>query len=152
MIGNKIRPSPGLAPKIRAAIGAPAARDFLLAQNTAAISSAVLNFRARAVRVVIHRIIASRTAADPRQAIDRVNRLIASSHLQSQKDALRAALAGQYDSGANLPKPPLYLILLEHPANRIIEGRPYKSPADLDRVDGIGPRTIERLKPHLEIR
>ena len=40
----------------------------------------------------------------------------------------------------------------EATANRIIEGRPYKSPADLDRVDGIGPRTIERLKPHLEIR
>jgi len=62
MIGSKISPSPGLAPKIRAAIGAPAARDFLLAQNTAAISSAVLNFSARAVRVVIHRIMASRTA------------------------------------------------------------------------------------------
>ncbi len=62
-----------------------------------------------------------RTAADPRQAIDRVDRLIASSHLQSQKDALRAALAGQDDSSANLPKPPLYLILLEHPANQIIQ-------------------------------
>lgn len=51
-----------MAPKIRAAIGAPAARDFLLAQNTAAISSLVLNFKARAVRVVIHRMTASRTA------------------------------------------------------------------------------------------
>ncbi|MBN8456951.1 MAG: helix-hairpin-helix domain-containing protein [Verrucomicrobia bacterium] len=40
----------------------------------------------------------------------------------------------------------------EATANRIIEGRPYKSPADLDRVEGIGPRTLERLKPHLEIR
>ena len=52
MIGSRIRPRPGCAPKISAAIGAPAASDFLLAQNTAAISSARLKCRARAVRVV----------------------------------------------------------------------------------------------------
>ena len=66
MIGSKIRPRPGLAPKIKAAIGAPAARDFLLAQNTAAISSAVLNFKARAVRVVSHRMMASKIALPTR--------------------------------------------------------------------------------------
>jgi len=34
-------------------------------------------------------------------------------------------------------------------ANRIIEGRPYKSLADLDRVSGIGEKTLERLKGNL---
>ncbi|MCY1456296.1 hypothetical protein D9M71_735060 [compost metagenome] len=62
MIGSRIRPRPGCAPKISAAIGAPAARDFLLAQNTAATSSAGLKRRARAVRVVIQRISASNSA------------------------------------------------------------------------------------------
>lgn len=40
----------------------------------------------------------------------------------------------------------------EATANRIIEGRPFKSAADLDRVPGIGPGTLARLKPHLDIR
>jgi competence protein ComEA len=40
----------------------------------------------------------------------------------------------------------------EATANRIIEARPFKTAADLDRVPGIGPGTLERLKPHLEIR
>ncbi len=35
-------------------------------------------------------------------------------------------------------------------ANQITEGRPYKNLDDLDRVDGIGPKTLELLKPHLE--
>jgi competence protein ComEA len=35
-------------------------------------------------------------------------------------------------------------------ANRIIEGRPYGKPADLEKVDGIGARTIERLLGYLE--
>lgn len=34
-------------------------------------------------------------------------------------------------------------------ANRIIEGRPYKSPADLDRVPGIGAATLQELLPLL---
>jgi competence protein ComEA len=37
-------------------------------------------------------------------------------------------------------------------ANRIIEGRPYRRPADLDRVDGIGEATLKRLLPLLEIK
>lgn len=36
-------------------------------------------------------------------------------------------------------------------ANRIIEGRPYVSVDDLDRVPGIGGKTLERLKPFLAI-
>ncbi|MCS7068565.1 MAG: ComEA family DNA-binding protein [Meiothermus sp.] len=32
-------------------------------------------------------------------------------------------------------------------AQRIIEGRPYRSIEDLDRVKGIGPRLLERLRP-----
>jgi DNA uptake protein ComE-like DNA-binding protein len=39
----------------------------------------------------------------------------------------------------------------EKTANRIIEGRPYRSVADLGRVDGIGEATLKRLKPHLTI-
>lgn len=35
-------------------------------------------------------------------------------------------------------------------ANRIIEGRPYHKPEDLEKVDGIGARTIERLLGYLE--
>lgn len=34
-------------------------------------------------------------------------------------------------------------------ANRIIENRPYDSPADLTRVPGIGPATLERIRPFL---
>jgi len=34
-------------------------------------------------------------------------------------------------------------------ANRIIESRPYSSPEDLLRVNGIGPRTLEGLRPYL---
>ncbi len=36
-------------------------------------------------------------------------------------------------------------------ANRIIEGRPYKTIEDLLEVSGIGPKTLEKLKPHLKI-
>lgn len=32
-------------------------------------------------------------------------------------------------------------------AKRIIEGRPYRSLEDLDRVKGIGPKLLERLRP-----
>lgn len=32
-------------------------------------------------------------------------------------------------------------------AQRIIEGRPYRSLEELDRVKGIGPRLLERLRP-----
>ena len=35
-------------------------------------------------------------------------------------------------------------------ANRIIEGRPYKALADLDEVDGIGGKTLERLAKYLD--
>lgn len=35
-------------------------------------------------------------------------------------------------------------------ANRIIEGRPYGKPADLEKVDGIGGKTVERLLRYLE--
>lgn len=37
-------------------------------------------------------------------------------------------------------------------ALRIIEGRPYKSVDDLDRISGIGSKTLERIKPLLEVR
>ncbi|MGJ8641788.1 MAG: helix-hairpin-helix domain-containing protein [Luteolibacter sp.] len=36
-------------------------------------------------------------------------------------------------------------------ANRIIEARPYKIPRDLLNVEGIGPKTLERLEPFLEL-
>lgn len=62
-----------------------------------------------------------RPATGPRQTIDQVDRLIASSQIESQKDALRAALAGQYDSSVSLLKLPVFLILLEHPANQVVE-------------------------------
>ncbi|MCF7674325.1 MAG: helix-hairpin-helix domain-containing protein [Akkermansiaceae bacterium] len=39
----------------------------------------------------------------------------------------------------------------ETTANRIIEARPFKSLDDLRRVDGIGPKTLERMKPHLTL-
>lgn len=32
-------------------------------------------------------------------------------------------------------------------AQRIIEGRPYRSIEELDRVKGIGPKLLERLRP-----
>lgn len=35
-------------------------------------------------------------------------------------------------------------------ANRIIAGRPYKQASDLLNVQGIGPKTLERLRPNLE--
>ncbi len=35
-------------------------------------------------------------------------------------------------------------------ANRIIEGRPYRSATDLDKVDGIGEKTLARLAPYLD--
>ena len=34
-------------------------------------------------------------------------------------------------------------------ANRIIEGRPFQNANDLSRVPGIGPKTLEKLRPHL---
>lgn len=34
-------------------------------------------------------------------------------------------------------------------ANRIIEGRPFRKPADLTRVSGIGEATLKRLRPYL---
>ena len=34
-------------------------------------------------------------------------------------------------------------------ANRIIESRPYRTPNDLLKVSGIGPKTLEKLKPYL---
>ncbi|MGB0993570.1 MAG: helix-hairpin-helix domain-containing protein [Akkermansiaceae bacterium] len=37
----------------------------------------------------------------------------------------------------------------EKTANLIIEGRPYQKPEDLLKVDGIGKKTLEKLKPHL---
>jgi len=37
----------------------------------------------------------------------------------------------------------------EATANRIIEGRPYRKPADLLKVPGIGKKTLEKLKPFL---
>ena len=37
-------------------------------------------------------------------------------------------------------------------ANRIIEGRPYKKTGDLLEVQGIGPKTLEKLKPHLKVK
>ncbi len=35
-------------------------------------------------------------------------------------------------------------------ANRIIEGRPYRKPSDLEKVDGIGAKTVERIKGFLD--
>ncbi len=32
-------------------------------------------------------------------------------------------------------------------AQRIVEGRPFRSLEDLDRVKGIGPKLLERLRP-----
>jgi competence protein ComEA len=39
----------------------------------------------------------------------------------------------------------------EKTAAAIIEGRPYKAIEELSRVQGIGPKTLEKLKPFLEI-
>ena len=36
-------------------------------------------------------------------------------------------------------------------ANRIIGGRPYKKAADLLNVEGLGPKTLERLTPYLQL-
>lgn len=36
-------------------------------------------------------------------------------------------------------------------ANRIIEARPFKTPRDLLNVEGIGPKTLERLAPYLQL-
>ena len=36
-------------------------------------------------------------------------------------------------------------------ANRIIGGRPYKKPEDLLNIDGVGLKTLERLKPFLQL-
>jgi len=36
-------------------------------------------------------------------------------------------------------------------ANRIIEARPFKTPRDLLNVEGIGPKSLEKLAPHLEL-
>jgi len=35
-------------------------------------------------------------------------------------------------------------------ANRIIEGRPYQKATDLLQVNGIGPRTLDDIRPHLQ--
>lgn len=34
-------------------------------------------------------------------------------------------------------------------ANKIIEGRPYRKPEDLTKVNGISANTLKKLKPHL---
>lgn len=39
----------------------------------------------------------------------------------------------------------------EATANRIIQARPFKKPADLLNVEGIGPKTLERLSPFLQV-
>ena len=36
-------------------------------------------------------------------------------------------------------------------ARRIIDGRPYRSVEDLDRVKGIGPKTLEKLRPLVRV-
>ncbi len=35
-------------------------------------------------------------------------------------------------------------------ARRIVEGRPYRQVEDLLRVKGIGPATLERLRPYVQ--
>lgn len=35
-------------------------------------------------------------------------------------------------------------------AARIVQGRPYRSVDDLDRVKGIGPATLDKLRPYVE--
>jgi competence protein ComEA len=37
-------------------------------------------------------------------------------------------------------------------AKRIIEGRPYRSVEDLDRVQGIGPATQAKIRPLVTVR
>ena len=36
-------------------------------------------------------------------------------------------------------------------ANRIIQGRPYAAIEDLDKVEGVGPKTLEKLKKYVQI-
>jgi competence protein ComEA len=36
-------------------------------------------------------------------------------------------------------------------ANAIVAGRPYRSAAELDRVRGIGPKTLEKLRPFVAV-
>lgn len=36
-------------------------------------------------------------------------------------------------------------------ARRIIAGRPYRSVEDLERVSGIGPKTLELLRPRVTV-
>lgn len=37
-------------------------------------------------------------------------------------------------------------------ARRIVSGRPYREVDELVRVKGIGPKTIERIRPYVVIR
>ena len=37
-------------------------------------------------------------------------------------------------------------------AERIVSGRPYKSVDDLIKVQGIGPATLEKIRPHLVVQ
>ena len=55
--------------------------------------------------------------------------------------------------GDGLHKPSMKLPGVgEATANRIIEARPFKTPKDLLKVEGIGPKTWARLAPFLEIQ
>lgn len=40
----------------------------------------------------------------------------------------------------------------EHRAQAILDGRPYASVEDLERVSGIGPKTVEQLRELVEVR
>jgi Holliday junction resolvasome RuvABC DNA-binding subunit len=40
----------------------------------------------------------------------------------------------------------------EKMANRIIENRPYKTPKDLLKVPGIGPKTLEKIEGYLRMK
>ena len=39
----------------------------------------------------------------------------------------------------------------EELANRIISARPFKAPADLLKVSGIGPATLKKIQPHIQL-
>jgi competence protein ComEA len=39
----------------------------------------------------------------------------------------------------------------ENLAHRIVAGRPYASVEDLQRVSGIGPKTLELLRPRVTV-
>ncbi|PQJ30223.1 hypothetical protein BSZ32_02230 [Rubritalea profundi] len=39
----------------------------------------------------------------------------------------------------------------ETTANAIIEGRPFKLVTDITKVRGIGPKTLEKLKPYITL-